>query len=1048
MVDIPPALVEAIKEQRAVLFLGAGAGRGAVHPKGLQIPTGDQLRDLICDKFLGGKLKDRPLIMISAMAANEVGLATFQLFIRDLFLPFEPATFHDLIPTFRWRAITTTNFDLIIERSYARTPGRLQNLVKSVKDGDSFDARQNREVNPVGYHKLHGCIDFYTDAEIPLILGTEQYASYEKNRLRFYQRFRDLGYECPFIFAGYSISDPHIQRVLFDLTDPAIKRPPFYLVSPGITDVEIRYWASHRVIAINATLAEFLQELDRTIPAAARAIPIGIGGGLLSIRSHYGVSGATEPAVIRSYLESDVTHIHSGLVAERQDPEQFYRGNDQGWGSILQNLDAHRSVTDSVLVDAVLLPDENRKTIELFMLKGPAGNGKTVALKRVAWEAAVTYGSLAIYVDAPAGLRIDPLQEIYALTGKRTILFVDRVALVRHEIRELLNAARGRNVPLTIIGAERDNEWNVYCDQLEPFVRQEFPVRYLNEKEISDLVALLERHKALGLLKDKSPAERMQAFIEVAQRQLLVALHQVTLGVAFEDIIYDEYKSIPSDTARALYLDICALHQFGANVRAGLISRASGINFDRFEREFFAPLENVVHIVRDRHTKDVYYKSRHQHVAEMLFNRALPTAEDRFDLLARLLRSINIDYVSDKETFSRLIRGRGIAEIFPNIEIGRLFYDRVQEAVPDDPFVFHQRAVFEMQHPGGSLFQAEAAANRAFALNETSSSIQHTQAEIARRRANETDDPLMKRALRRTTREKLGNVASRLSEYDLNTSARLAFDEFRELSDSLQVVDEANPPQALIDAARDTEQAIQRGLQLFPESSDILATEASFRDYLDQAGRAEHALKRAFAINPRQDWLALRLARKYREKGDLPAAQRILEQCLQQNPSSKIARLEMGRLLIGLGNQTQGMEHLQRSFTEGDNHYEAQFWFARELFLSGHFEAAKKLFGSINERAPGRFRSRSSAIVEANGAPVAFEGSMKRKEEGYGFVKVTQFTEDIFASRAESQQSAWEGLRNGQDIECYIGFTRRGPRAVDVRAHRVGSAAQPPADDF
>jgi SIR2-like domain len=177
MVDIPPALINAIKEQRAVLFLGAGASRGAVHPKGLQIPTGDQLRDTICDKFLGGKLKDRPLIMISAMAANEVGLAAFQLFIRDLFLPFDPAVFHDLIPTFRWRAITTTNFDLIIERSYARTPGRLQNLVKSVKDGDSFDACQNREANPVVYHKLHGCIDFYTDAEIPLILGTEQYAS-------------------------------------------------------------------------------------------------------------------------------------------------------------------------------------------------------------------------------------------------------------------------------------------------------------------------------------------------------------------------------------------------------------------------------------------------------------------------------------------------------------------------------------------------------------------------------------------------------------------------------------------------------------------------------------------------------------------------------------------------------------------------------------------------------------------------------------------------------------------------------------------------------
>src|SRR4051794_4930155 len=118
MADLPPALVDAVKDQRAVLFLGAGASRDAVHPSGVHIPQGDRLRDLICDKFLGGTLKQRPLSAVSAMAANEAGLAAFQSYINDLFRPFEPASFHMLIPQFRWRAIATTNFDLIIERAY------------------------------------------------------------------------------------------------------------------------------------------------------------------------------------------------------------------------------------------------------------------------------------------------------------------------------------------------------------------------------------------------------------------------------------------------------------------------------------------------------------------------------------------------------------------------------------------------------------------------------------------------------------------------------------------------------------------------------------------------------------------------------------------------------------------------------------------------------------------------------------------------------------------------------------------------------------------
>jgi hypothetical protein len=59
MVEIAPALIDAIKEQRAVLFLGAGASRDAKHPKGEQIPQGDHLRDMICDKFLETQLGPR-----------------------------------------------------------------------------------------------------------------------------------------------------------------------------------------------------------------------------------------------------------------------------------------------------------------------------------------------------------------------------------------------------------------------------------------------------------------------------------------------------------------------------------------------------------------------------------------------------------------------------------------------------------------------------------------------------------------------------------------------------------------------------------------------------------------------------------------------------------------------------------------------------------------------------------------------------------------------------------------------------------------------------
>jgi hypothetical protein len=99
-------LLGAVREQRAILFLGAGASHGAKGPPGQNIPQGDALRDKLCDKFLGGDLKDKPLLAVASIAASEVGLIQMQKYITDVFGAYHPAESHTHVPSFRWRAIT------------------------------------------------------------------------------------------------------------------------------------------------------------------------------------------------------------------------------------------------------------------------------------------------------------------------------------------------------------------------------------------------------------------------------------------------------------------------------------------------------------------------------------------------------------------------------------------------------------------------------------------------------------------------------------------------------------------------------------------------------------------------------------------------------------------------------------------------------------------------------------------------------------------------------------------------------------------------------
>ena len=1014
-----------------MLFLGAGASQDARHPDGKKIPQSYKLRDLICDRFLNEKLKKQPLSFVVSLATQQVGISEFQRYIRDLLLPFEPSAFDLLIPEFRWRAIVTTNLDLIVEKAYESVENSLQNLVKTVKDGDSFDTRLQEETNPVGFFKLHGCINHSTDSDIPFVLGNEQYANYKKNRTRFYGRFRDLGYEYPIIFAGYSLSDPHIQELLFDLSDSEIARPQYYLISPDITDVETEYWAGYRVTVIRSTFQEFLEKINSKIPVFARKLSVDMAGGDLSIRKHYRIAQPKESLLLASYLESDVTHVHSALIASKQDPGEFYRGYDNGWDCILSDLDVRRSFSDSVLVDAILLNEESRQTVELFMLKGPGGNGKSVSLKRIAWESGVTYDQLVLYTDNSAGLRIEPLSEIYHLTGKRIFLFVDHVALFRDELKTLLERAKQQSLQLTVIGAERHNEWNIYCGELESFLCQEFSVGHLNRQEIDDLLDLLERHKALGLLKNLTPDERVEAFKKRAERQLLVALHEATLGKPFEDILFDEFERIEPPTARNIYLNICALHQFGVKVRAGLVSRTTGIRFEQFRIEFFEPLEKIVRVIQDKRSQIMYYRCRHQHVAEILFNRALVNEGDKFDLLVRLIKEMNIDYSSDREAFERVIRGRYIAKMFSDYSLGQLFYDHVQEALPDDSFVLHQLAVFEMRHFGGSLENAEKAAARAFKLNSNSRSIKHTQAEIARRMALETEDPLRKSVLRRSARGKIGGNISKFSEYEYSTHARLAVDEFRELLDSLNG-DGSAQHEVVSDLAKEIETLIQRSLQSYPESTVLLTIESNFKDILNQKEQARRILERAFGLNPRQDWLAVRLSRRYRDSGDISNAERVLKECLKDNPSSKMAHFEIGRILSEALNPN-AVTHLRSSFTSGDNNYEAQFWYARELFLQKRFDEAKDVFNNLDEQAPSHFRRSGGIPVKRDRNLVEYEGSMIRKEDGYAFLKFSEFPENIFASQDESDPEEWDKLYREANVKSALAFSRRGPRAISVR---------------
>jgi hypothetical protein len=128
------------------------------------------------------------------------------------------------------------------------------------------------------------------------------------------------------------------------------------------------------------------------------------------------------------------------------------------------------------------------------------------------------------------------------------------------------------------------------------------------------------------------------------------------------------------------------------------------------------------------------------------------------------------------------------------------------------------------------------------------------------------------------------------------------------------------------------------------------------------------------------------------------------------------------------------LDHLKHSFTEGDANFDAQFWYARELFLRGDYDGAMKMFRTLKgSPLPSDSRNWVRGIIVADdGSPLRFSGMVVRKEETYMLIKCDRFGSAIFGYINDNPDQ-WAAIGRGCNVETAIGFCMHGARALDAR---------------
>jgi tetratricopeptide (TPR) repeat protein len=242
-------------------------------------------------------------------------------------------------------------------------------------------------------------------------------------------------------------------------------------------------------------------------------------------------------------------------------------------------------------------------------------------------------------------------------------------------------------------------------------------------------------------------------------------------------------------------------------------------------------------------------------------------------------------------------------------------------------------------------------------MDPKNSTFIHTQAEVARKRANSEISLVLKEQLRRRARFFLDKM-SKQDRFAVSSRCKLLVDEIAELSDGFGDDERTVDDQFFADKLRETETALTRAQQEFPDDAEMVESEARLWNEMKDKGRALRALERAWKKMPRGSGTAIRIGKIYATAGRRDDQHKVLAEALDRNPDDKGAHFAMAmHMLAGeLLDKSSIVHHLSNSFQLNDANFEARFILGQFFFSIGNLDRYVSLFAEIDKRAPSGFR--------------------------------------------------------------------------------------------
>lgn len=541
-------LLQLIRDGEATLVLGAGATFGSINSERRPVLLGNQLAKRIAEAA-GQNYSGETLTEVLGGISDLLSQVKIQKIYESEYRGVIPSNELSDLFKYTWKRVYTWNIDDSIQNVTERSAQRRRyynGIADRVADYES------KEFVHIVY--LHGQVQH---PEKGLIMSETDYSrALSQGGHRWYARAaQDYLAHNP-IFIGSQLNEPILKAEL----DRAMReadstRGRAYLVTPDVlTDLQRAKFRNQGIVHIRATLSEFVAWLQSQLPGGLRSTDVLAQHAIrisrqdldrLTIRERE--SAWALKRVRYNALQAELSALPAPTRALKA--RRFLRGFAADWLTAASDIPVWLEATNG-LYDAFSASVASHD--RLFSVLGQAGSGKTTATLQCLIRYAKEHPEVLLYELGPdVRSPRSALSLLDKLHDQKVIVYVADLFLWGDGFAEDLQVIGDGKI--TIVATARLSEWRERLqrhlgDAGVAYIFQKFGPKDF-EPLIDRIVKYVPAPKFVRMDRESQVLE-----LRKSKSQLLIALREATESKNFDDIISNEYDSLPDEDTKSLLL--------------------------------------------------------------------------------------------------------------------------------------------------------------------------------------------------------------------------------------------------------------------------------------------------------------------------------------------------------------------------------------------------------------------------------------------------------------------------------------------------------------